>query len=171
MEGLELLPCPFCGGEAFFEEDNETWKCVIGCHHKEGCAVGDWPKPLHDRKNVVVGDLDCCSDNRERAITAWNTRATLGSGKLTAEQVSKATYGHSIHADCADADWQAIADELNAALGNVTCELKGKSNTCTKCGASVQRVTHSVYEMGDSYACHPNFCPNCGAEVRKAVGA
>ena len=32
---------------------------------------------------------------------------------LTAKQVRDATYAHSIHADCADADWQAIADELN----------------------------------------------------------
>ena len=30
---------------------------------------------------------------------------------LTAEQVRKATYAHSIHADCADADWQAIAEK------------------------------------------------------------
>lgn len=44
----------------------------------------------------------------EQAVTA-----TLGGGTLTAEQVSKAVYAHSIHADCADADWQAIADELN----------------------------------------------------------
>lgn len=111
-----LLPCPFCGGEAYFDNDNDVWECVIMAHHEEWCPVSDWPKPPYDRKSVVVGDLDCCSDDREKAIAAWNARAT--GGTLTAEQVSKAVYAHSIHADCADADWQAIADELNAELGS-----------------------------------------------------
>lgn len=52
--------------------------------------------------------------------------------------------------------------------GERTCELKGKSDTCTECGASVERVTHSVYEMGDCFACHPNYCPNCGCKVVNA---
>ena len=46
-----------------------------------------------------------------------------------------------------------------------TCELKGKSDICSECGAFVERVTHSVYEMGDGFACHPNYCPNCGCKV------
>lgn len=45
-----------------------------------------------------------------------------------------------------------------------TCELDD-NGACSECGASIERVTHSVFEMGDSYACHPNFCPNCGAKV------
>ena len=81
----ELKPCPFCGGEAYFE-DNDAWECVISCHHEEGCAVGDWPERTYDRKSVVVGDLDCCGDDKEKVVAAWNTRipeqavdATLGS--------------------------------------------------------------------------------------------
>lgn len=89
------------------------------------------------------------------------------SGKLTAEQVSKATYAHSIHADCADADWQAIADELNATLSD-KCEwtLKDKWQNRsgddhvygyeTSCGAR-----HTWWP--DSL---PNFCPTCGSKVK-----
>lgn len=46
-----------------------------------------------------------------------------------------------------------------------TCEISGRSNSCSRCGASIERVTHSVVEMGDLYACPPSFCPSCGAKV------
>lgn len=46
------------------------------------------------------------------------------------------------------------------------CELD-RNGVCSACGASVENVTHSVYEMGDGFACNPKFCPNCGAKVRK----
>lgn len=101
----ELLPCPFCGGEAEpfnpFDNADGTW-CVL-CSE---CAA-------------ATG----FEQTEAEAIAAWNARAER------------------------------------------TCELKGKSDTCTECGASVERVTHSVYEMGDGFACHPNYCPNCGAKV------
>ena len=89
--------------------------------------------------------------------------ATLGAGTLTAEQVSRATYAHSIHADCADADWQAITDELNAMLGPRTCHpvpiysfdgefTEYDCDACSECGAEWE---------GDT----PNFCPNCGRRI------
>lgn len=63
---------------------------------------------------------------------------------------------------------ESLRDRLQAerTCGNVgECELQGKSKSCSKCGASVERVTHSIFEMGDGFACRPNFCPNCGAKV------
>lgn len=95
----------------------------------------------------------------------WVRSATLGSSTLTAEQVSKAVYSHSIQADCADADWQAIADELNAELGSGTCELvetDSYSNDneiihvleCSECGKTCEHVNGS----------YPR-CPHCGAKV------
>ena len=44
--------------------------------------------------------------------------ATLGNGMLTADDVLNAVYNHG-------ARWQAIADELNAALGGGECENVG----------------------------------------------
>lgn len=64
-----------------------------------------------------IGWLDQLRGTPEQAVAA-----TLGAPTLTAEQVSKTVYAHSIHADCADADWQAIADELNAMLGAPSIE-------------------------------------------------
>lgn len=89
--------------------------------------------------------------------------------KLTAEQVSKATYAHSIHADCADADWQAIADELNAALGGGECELHECEGSFSALNRPVWRCDCGAFmtQYTDATTYHkPRFCPNCG---RKAV--
>ena len=81
------------------------WNCPDG----RECVAYGYQSNGKPRLSVkIVGITD-----PEQAI-----EATLGRGTLTAEQVSRATYAHSIHADCADADWQAIADELNATLGS-----------------------------------------------------
>ena len=84
-----------------------------------------------------------------------------GSGTLTAEQVSKAVYAHSIHADCTDADWQAIADELNAELGSGTCRNQWQWTSgfcCSECFCTVPCV--------NKFANSPfAYCPNCGRTV------
>ena len=46
-----------------------------------------------------------------------------------------------------------------------TCHLSEKNDICSSCGACIQRITHSVYDMGDGYACRPSYCPSCGAKV------
>ena len=99
--------------------------------------------------------------------------ATLGGGALTAEQVRKAIKQHSFGIQpelgygeggrCFhDKSWQAIADELNATLGNGECEMEKLERfdgsdphyRCSACG-------HENNEDDE-----PSFCPSCG---RKAV--
>ena len=120
--------------------------------------VGDWCFVEYDSGKLAATCEPVLTP--EQAIAA-----TLGSGTLTAEQVSKAVYAHSIHADCADADWQAVADELNAELGSGTCELvetDSYSNAnevihvleCSECGRTCEHVNGS----------YPR-CPYCGAKV------
>lgn len=88
--------------------------------------------------------------------------ATLGGGELTAEQVRKVIEGHVTFYEGGDYDEQAIADELNAALGNGTCEFKpfqgedasepnAMRGVCSECSALMYGKD--------------NFCPNCGAKV------
>ena len=101
----ELLPCPFCGGEAAIVPTLDT-------------TVREW--------FATCGNLECnvlaCRTKRyyteTEAIAAWNARAERGT--LTAEQVM-AIAGRHQPDYCSDThvcfDWQAIADELNAALG------------------------------------------------------
>lgn len=62
----ELLPCPFCGGEArSYDFDTQTkgqlvWRYVVTCGGEQ-CAVEPW----FDRLTL------------DEAIKAWNTRAAL----------------------------------------------------------------------------------------------
>ena len=131
-----LLPCPFCGGEAQVLKDGLPY-VVIEC---ERCFC---------RTN--------CNVTEAEAIAAWNTRAELGRGTLTANDVLNAVYKHG-------ARWQAIADELNAEMGSGTCELREASwddGTCTwgvicsSCGAK--------HEHTHGYGW--NFAPCCGKRV------
>lgn len=55
MNGLELKPCPFCGGEAFMVYDNDIW---VSC---EGCRADG---PYFD--NDEAGEI--------QAVEAWNRR-------------------------------------------------------------------------------------------------
>lgn len=117
------------------------------------CDGSGW----HDCWESVDGEVNVTfSITPEQAIAA-----TLGRGVLSASQVSNAVYAHSIHADCADADWQAIADELNATLGRGTCHITdsgpwGHPYVCSACGASFDPDVR-----GGEF----NFCPNCGARI------
>lgn len=124
-------------------------------------------------------DVACECEVRDYLISEYAERieqaiaATLGGGKLTAEQVCEAIEANSwpeqsMILEFSDSSWQAIADELNAALGGGECEwtLKEKwSNRTgddhvygyeTSCGAR-----HTWWP--DSL---PNFCPTCGGRVK-----
>ena len=110
----ELLPCPFCGGEA----EMLTAESMHG-----GNLYGVMCNCCAGRTDVF--------DTEAEAIAAWNARAERGT--LTAEQVRETVEKHwhdlSADYDMPEAtalpeysyDWQAIADELNARAER-TCE-------------------------------------------------
>lgn len=91
------------------------------------------------------------------------------SGKLTAEQVRDTVNGHgNIMDNRLYCDWQAIADELNAALVGGECEVEttegrlpaGRYHRCRYCGAFFAVMDAS----GDIPPC---VCPNCGKAVKR----
>jgi len=112
----------------------------------------------------------------ECAIAAWNTRAELGSGKLTAEQVRETyeKHWHDLPTEYGipeatalpeySYDWQAIADELNATLGG-ECEMKESpfmpAWRCSECG----KVNGGIF--GDEQHEPPKICPSCGKAVKR----
>lgn len=67
---IDLLPCPFCGGEAFFHDgaDNDGQFVAVGCE----CGVGTG-------KHYPIMD-----DARPNAANEWNKRAPLASRALPA---------------------------------------------------------------------------------------
>jgi len=117
----------------------------------------------------------------DNQTTEQAVAATLGrGGRITAEQVRKCVQhvyleGYSdgsvsrgAHID--ETDWQAIADELNAELGNGTCEwVLEHSGTlfdkwrCSECGyLFVEPRCVQGYNDID-----PNFCMKCGKAVKR----
>ena len=74
-------------------------------------------------------------------------------GKCPAEYVGSMQFATESEAIAA---WNSRAER--------TCKLD-RNDVCSECGACIQRITHSVYEMGDGFACYPKYCPNCGAKV------
>lgn len=107
--------------------------------------------------------------------------ATLGSGTLTAAQVCECVEKHwhdlSDEYDMPEAtalpeysyDWQAIADELNAAVGNGTCHMdfideyerpSGDEDylcECSECGGQMWEPAHDL----------PLYCRKCGKKVEQ----
>lgn len=119
-----------------------------------------------DRFDELAEAYDKMADQSARLAEELN--AMLGGGKLTAEQVSKATYAHSIHADCADADWQAIADELNAALGGGECKVVASSTDGLTTDEPKQWFRLScghAFKLDGLDA--PVACPVCGKAVKR----
>ena len=88
--------------------------------------------------------------------------ATLGGGKLTAEQVRTSIESRfEFDLWVPNARWQAIADELNAELGG-TCKLIYDDEgvlSCSRCGRHVSMIIAS----------EDNFCSGCGRRIQKAV--
>lgn len=60
----ELLPCPFCGGEAVLYNGNYGWN--VRCKDGKITVFTDCPAKK-------TGEIDY--DTEEDAIVAWNTRA------------------------------------------------------------------------------------------------
>ena len=174
----ELKPCPFCGGEAFVNDD----------------PTGNGGKP-HMSGNVGLGRLwsvecdECGADagfwqDRDVAIAAWNSRAAmefdnwfyLPKPKEPIVEVTETTHawdGTKVKTDVFyQVQEQAVinwAKELDEHIIKRICEVWNSRAErtchkvipdemegyvfCSECGAEIG-------EYG-----YPNYCPNCGAKV------
>lgn len=133
------------------------------------------------RKSPPEGGPGPCGQPSDDIV---HDAATLGSGKLTAEQVGEAIERNFMKVCVLDdgkpvewredwvcrvgIDYKAIADELNAVLGSGTCERTTTRNGKfkTKYGRKVPLCECCGYAIGDD---RYNFCPKCGAKIVKAV--
>ena len=151
--------------------------CASDFYPYEQRIVGNgsnWGEIMRDAYDDLMASASESCTPDEIADLEAHIAATLGgqSAKITAEQVMTIAGKHQPDY-CSDThvcfDWQAIADELNAALGSETCENTNKDGysfrfECSKCGYS--SITTNCRTRNDEL---PNFCPACRARVRKAV--
>ncbi|ACV22592.1 Uncharacterised protein [Slackia heliotrinireducens] len=140
MTNRALKPCPWCGCEAELHETTDGW--IAACGSEQSVLDG------------LTHKAHAYGATEAEAAKAWNARATLGSGKLTAEQVQEAierNFGKvAVLDDGGPVEWRddwvckvginyrAIADELNAALRG-TCRMEpvghyGSFHDIWRCG-------------------------------------
>ena len=112
----------------------------------------------NDELYWVVECHDCCAHTggyakREFAVAAWNIRVFNRLFYWPLKEWPESVQLKNEQGECIDL------------VTEKTCRLSEKNDICSSCGACIERVTHSVYDMGDGYACKPRYCPNCGARV------
>lgn len=157
----ELLPCPFCGGDARLHKVCDECTTDIGfrCRHEISpnavCKIGEKVFWVEHECDVVdtngVPLSSPCFSSASEAIAAWNTLATIGSETCPFSQPTDITDG------CAALERIAELEELES---GVECEVvQGKNGPkCSNCGKELPEDPYSDYEG--------NFCPTCGARVR-----
>jgi len=136
----KLKPCPFCGGEASWIAARQ-WE--DGTYYPAMCGCrkcGIWHCGDSNYGHGGFANEEDRKVSMEQAVSKWNTR--------TPEQ--------------------AIADELNAALGGGECELIKHGSlanwpemVCWSCSACGFGWHHSINDKQFSY------CPNCGRKVKR----
>lgn len=72
----ELLPCPFCGGDAAYGGDGKTW--FVNC---ADCLVST---------NILIDAV--APETKEHAAAAWNRRADLAPTDAEVEAAAKAAW-------------------------------------------------------------------------------
>ncbi len=135
--------------------------------------------------------VETASDTEHSAICTPEQAiaATLGSERLTAEQVRETVEKHGVNDGCVysifKGFFKAIADELNAKLGSGTCENLSSMNVdgvagyhfiCSECGLSVC-ASMGIGEIEPSGSRSFRWkvdgryeferCPRCGKEVKR----
>lgn len=140
----------------------------------------DWGEIMRDAyDDLMASACESCTPEQMEQLADY-IRAELGSGTLTAEQVREAVMSAdrwekpmgdtgltNTHLIIRDDGWQAIADELNAAMGGSECENVSDEPQYFQCSECRGRGTiRKAFDNGSRFS----FCPDCGAKVRKAVG-
>lgn len=162
----ELLPCPFCGGEA------EVYEMQYGADGQYSVfgvfCVDDSNSELIGLSKYQHGHFIDNFSTEAEAIAAWNARAERGT--LTAEQVREAIFHGSVYASYDGAQYyanginmQAIADELNARAER-TCH-NTHENRWFKCSACGYGFTDLYAEDEGDIDEQPRYCPNCGCKA------
>ena len=155
-----------------YAESQDRFRTRFRFNYCEAC--GDYLNEIE-----VMGA--CITASKSYLTPEQAIAAAVGSGVLTAEQVREAVMSAdrwekpmgntgltNTHLIVRDDGWQAIADELNAELGNGTCELAyGEDDEgydgwyCQSCGGWFDAARR------DGKLVEPMRCGCCGRKVKR----
>ena len=161
----ELLPCPFCGGEAeVIEADYGMFPTGYAVYCRTCCTkIGVTGRLGESYEWTPIYDIE------SEAVGAWNARAERGT--LTADDIRDLIERHSDESggngrDFHNGAYVAIADELNARAER-TCEFKPFRGPISDTDEEGER--QGICSVCSAYM-HEQFCfcPNCGAKVVNA---
>lgn len=174
MSAIELLPCPFCGGEAELQirpNAMSKWRHSVGCASTSCGASG----PVEDRKH--------------RAVDEWNRRTDLSQASVAAALEAAAAlcdrghagvyWGSAIRALITPDQHDALAAHVAAEVAKARAEdadllysawlglrvLENISKVKSLSGAA-DVVTPLLAEIE---AAHPEFAPR--SALRSQIGA
>lgn len=136
----ELLPCPFCGGEAHTYKNN-MWH--VACERAHNRCV---------TMSAFVTEAE--------AIAAWNTRAQTVFG-MTLDEVRQ-----MMKRD-AEREWTCV--NVKDEWQKTSFAHAGTSFCCSECGAHYVDVEcyYAGLANKDEEPIETKFCPNCGARVKR----
>ena len=149
----ELLPCPFCGGEATIQHQ----------FHKVGADVLDWFGVYC--VNPFCAHV-CGHDTEAEAVEAWNTRAS--ETQLLAEMQTRVWIAERQRNEAMAALMdEGITVPLERTCRNVhdwrdsngVLHRDARIFKCSECGFKADDF------CGDDEQSFPRYCPNCGAKV------
>lgn len=131
----ELLPCPFCGGEARLSKD------------AFGNTILEWVYCMSCGAQCGNGYTEA------EAIAAWNTRAErVGERKTINKTGDFVTHDSRAERTCRIVKTWSDSDYVD-----------GWRYRCSECGCFIP-VNERDPETGDVISA-ANYCPNCGAKV------
>ena len=147
----ELLPCPFCGGEAELTGFNapEYWVWCPTCKASDDAHTG-----------------------KQNAIDAWNTRAerTLnpcpwcGRDMDRRSEADKDNAGHVWYRDDSDYIQNLIRSNEFLRVKDRTCKLIEMHEHVTMDEPDIAELSCGHDILVFDMKC-PDYCPNCGAKV------
>ena len=119
----DLLPCPFCGGEAIAIHEHKWWVACRECKAENGFIGMD-----------MSGNYGYF-DTEEQAIAAWNTRVDVERGAIPMTEENMAKHGWVRERTCNFSDH--VADVAWCSECKKPMEYPNHPNYCPNCGARV----------------------------------
>lgn len=129
----ELLPCPFCGGEAKSFEHGDVG-FVVQCRRCGIWNAGYSPAWSHITEDEFHGFI-----SEAEAIEAWNTRADdyRQAAEYWRRMYEEAFAERTCKVEVRESAWGGYTRHCGNCGADLDCDTRNRQNYCPNCGAKV----------------------------------